>query len=103
MQMLTSVVPRSGIGAGVFFIGYFACMLPSNLLLARVGARRWLAVLAVAWGCCGCAMAAVRTVPAFFAVRFFLGAAESGARRGTPKAHPASPPPTWRAQELRWL
>src|SRR6201995_2999760 len=39
-----------GFGAGVFFIGYFACQVPSNLMLARFGARRWIFAMALVWG-----------------------------------------------------
>src|SRR5688572_29719607 len=39
-----------GLGAGIFFLGYIACGIPSNLMLRRVGARRWIATIMVLWG-----------------------------------------------------
>ena len=45
-----------GFGAGIFFLGYAACELPSNLLLYRFGARRWLARIMVSWGLVATAM-----------------------------------------------
>jgi MFS transporter, ACS family, tartrate transporter len=67
-----------GLGAGIFFIGYALFEVPSNLILARMGARRWLARIAITWGLLGCAMMWVRTPAQFYAVRFFLGVAEAG-------------------------
>jgi ACS family tartrate transporter-like MFS transporter len=67
-----------GFGAGIFFIGYALFEVPSNLILARVGARRWLARIAITWGLLACAMTLVRTPAEFYAVRFLLGVAEAG-------------------------
>ncbi len=67
-----------GLGAGLFFAGYFVFQLPSNLLLERVGARRWLAGLMVAWGVISSSMIFVRTPHGFYALRFLLGVAEAG-------------------------
>jgi len=67
-----------GLGAGIFFAGYFAFQVPSNLVLHRVGARRWLTLLMIAWGFVSCSMMFVRTSHTFYAARFFLGAAEAG-------------------------
>jgi ACS family tartrate transporter-like MFS transporter len=67
-----------GLGAGLFFAGYFVFQLPSNLLLERVGARRWLAALMVAWGVISSCMIFVRTPHSFYALRFLLGVAEAG-------------------------
>jgi ACS family tartrate transporter-like MFS transporter len=67
-----------GLGAGVFFLGYFLCEVPSNLALARVGARRWLARILVSWGVVSSAMALVRGAGSFYALRFLLGVAEAG-------------------------
>ncbi|HUK19010.1 MAG TPA: MFS transporter [Bryobacteraceae bacterium] len=67
-----------GLGAGMFFGGYFFFQLPSNLVLARVGARRWMAVLMVVWGAVSAAMLMVRTAHGFYLLRFLLGAAEAG-------------------------
>lgn len=67
-----------GFGAGLFFIGYFLCEVPSNLILARIGARRWFARILVSWGAVTIAMAAVRSPNTFYLLRFLLGAAEAG-------------------------
>ncbi|HTM43272.1 MAG TPA: MFS transporter, partial [Terriglobales bacterium] len=67
-----------GLGAGLFFAGYFIFQVPSNLLLERVGARRWLAALMVAWGMISSSMIFIRTPHSFYALRFLLGAAEAG-------------------------
>ncbi len=67
-----------GLGAGLFFVSYAACEIPSNLLLLRFGARRWLARIMVTWGALAVAMMFVRTPVQFYVVRFFLGMAEAG-------------------------
>lgn len=67
-----------GIGAGVFFLSYAALEIPSNLILARVGARRWIARIMVTWGLLAAGMMFVRTPLEFYAMRFLLGAAEAG-------------------------
>jgi MFS transporter, ACS family, tartrate transporter len=67
-----------GFGAGIFFLGYALFEVPSNLILARVGARRWLARIAITWGLLACAMIFVRTPAQFYTVRFLLGVAEAG-------------------------
>ena len=67
-----------GLGAGIFFIGYFLFEVPSNLILARVGARVWIARIAIVWGIVSIAMMFVRGPLSFYALRFLLGAAEAG-------------------------
>jgi MFS family permease len=67
-----------GAGAGVFFLSYFLCELPSNLLLQRVGARRWIARIMVTWGLLSAACVFVSGAKSFVLVRFMLGAAEAG-------------------------
>ena len=67
-----------GLGAGTFFIGYLAFETPSNMILYRVGARRWLDRIMVTWGVISAAMLFVRTPGAFYATRFLLGVAEAG-------------------------
>ena len=67
-----------GLAASIFFAGYFFFQLPSNLVLAKVGARRWIAVIMVAWGVISCSMALVSTPWEFYVMRFLLGAAEAG-------------------------
>jgi MFS transporter, ACS family, tartrate transporter len=67
-----------GFGAGLFFLSYAACEVPSNLLLYRFGARRWLARIMVTWGIVAMAMVFVRTPTQFYIGRFALGLAEAG-------------------------
>ena len=59
-----------GLGAGMFFAGYLFFQLPSNLILHRVGARRWICLLMVVWGLISCAMIFVTTPRSFYALRF---------------------------------
>jgi ACS family tartrate transporter-like MFS transporter len=65
-------------GAGIFFIGYFIFEVPSNLILERVGARRWIARILVTWGLISAATAFVTGPRSFVAMRFLLGVAEAG-------------------------
>lgn len=67
-----------GFGAGIFFVGYFLFEVPSNLLLARIGARRWIARIMLTWGLVSGATAFVRGESGFIAMRFLLGLAEAG-------------------------
>src|SRR5580658_4477210 len=67
-----------GFGAGLFFIGYALCEVPSNLALLRFGAKRWLARIMFTWGLLAAAMMFVRTPFEFDTVRFLLGVAEAG-------------------------
>ncbi|MEM5341147.1 MFS transporter [Paraburkholderia azotifigens] len=67
-----------GLGAGLFFIGYFLCEVPSNLALERFGARVWFARILFTWGVITMAMALVSGPTSFYVLRFLLGAAEAG-------------------------
>ena len=67
-----------GFGSGVFFLGYCLCEVPSNLILHRVGARRWIARIMMSWGAISVSMMFVRSTSAFYTLRFLLGAAEAG-------------------------
>lgn len=67
-----------GFGAGIFYLGYALFEVPSNVILARVGARRWIGRIAITWGLLACAMAWVRTPTQFYSLRFLLGVAEAG-------------------------
>jgi MFS transporter, ACS family, tartrate transporter len=66
------------LGAGIFFLSYTLLEIPSNLILARVGARRWIARIMITWGLVSAAMMFVRSATAFYLLRFLLGAAEAG-------------------------
>lgn len=67
-----------GLGAGLFFITYAALEIPSNLLMVRIGARRWLARIMFTWGLVSMGMILVRTPLEFYGMRLLLGAAEAG-------------------------
>lgn len=67
-----------GLGAGLFFLGYVLFEVPSNLILARTGARVWIARIMITWGLVAAAMMFVRGPVSLYAVRFLLGVAEAG-------------------------
>jgi MFS family permease len=67
-----------GLGGGIFFISYFLFEVPSNLMLEKVGARRWIAGLMVTWGVLAAGMALVTGPTSLYVMRFLLGAAEAG-------------------------
>ena len=67
-----------GLGAGLFFIGYAIFEIPSNLMLLRYGAKRWIARIMVTWGILAACMMFVRTPLEFNVLRFLLGVAEAG-------------------------
>jgi MFS transporter, ACS family, tartrate transporter len=67
-----------GFGSGIFFLGYALFEVPSNLVLARVGARRWISRIMITWGLLAATMMWVRTPGQFYTVRFLLGVAEAG-------------------------
>ncbi|MFK0087463.1 MFS transporter [Pseudomonas sp. NPDC090755] len=66
-----------GLGAGIFFIGYVLCGLPSNLALNRFGPRRWIALMMIAWGTLSTCLLFVTTPMEFYVLRLFTGAAEA--------------------------
>ena len=67
-----------GFGAGIFSLGYALFEVPSNLVLARVGARYWISRIMITWGLVAAAMMFVRTPLHFYGLRFLLGVAEAG-------------------------
>jgi ACS family tartrate transporter-like MFS transporter len=67
-----------GLGAGLFFFGYFLFEVPANLLLERIGARRLIGGIMLVWGTVSALMAYVSSPTQFYAMRFVLGVAESG-------------------------
>jgi MFS family permease len=67
-----------GLGAGIFFIGYVLCGVPSNLMLYKVGARRWLALTMVAWGILSTSLMFIHNANEFYLVRLLTGASEAG-------------------------
>ncbi|MFF5482185.1 MFS transporter [Streptomyces sp. NPDC012935] len=67
-----------GLGAGLFFIGYFLFEVPSNLMLQRIGARTWIARIMITWGLVSASFMFVNSETTFYVLRFLLGAAEAG-------------------------
>lgn len=67
-----------GVGAGLFFIGYFFFEIPCNLMLKKIGAKRWLGPIMIVWGFVSACTLLVKTAPQFYLVRFVLGLVESG-------------------------
>src|SRR5262245_8319533 len=92
-----------GLGAGIFFIGYALFEVPSNLLLARFVARRWIARIMISWGLIATAMMFVRTPFQFYALRFLLGIAEAGFFPGIVYYLSAWFPAVHRARALAWF
>ncbi|OYV36183.1 MAG: hypothetical protein B7Z81_07665, partial [Acidocella sp. 20-61-6] len=66
-----------GLGAGAFFWSYVLFQFPANLMLARIGARAWIAIIMIAWGICSAGTALVTGETSFVVVRFLLGLAEA--------------------------
>jgi len=71
-----------GLGAGIFFIGYFLCEVPSNIMLHKIGARIWIARIMITWGIISALFAFVETAWQFYVLRFLLGIAEAGLAPG---------------------
>ncbi|MDN7907887.1 MFS transporter [Burkholderia diffusa] len=67
-----------GLGAGIFFLGYFLFEVPSNLMLHRVGARNWLARIMLTWAVISASFVFVKSPTTFYVLRFMLGVAEAG-------------------------
>ena len=67
-----------GLAAGMFFAGYFFFQVPSNLILSKLGARRWISLLMIVWGAISASMMLVTTPRSFYTLRFLLGLAEAG-------------------------
>jgi MFS family permease len=67
-----------GLGAGIFFIGYFLFEVPSNMILHKFGARKWLARIMISWAIISAAFSFVTTPTTFYVLRFMLGVAEAG-------------------------
>ncbi|MGI4801821.1 MAG: MFS transporter [Janthinobacterium lividum] len=67
-----------GLGAGIFFIGYFAFEIPSNMIIIRAGPRIWIARIMITWGVISGAMMFVQNETTFYILRFLLGVAEAG-------------------------
>jgi MFS family permease len=92
-----------GLGAGLFFISYFLAEVPSNLLLERVGARRWIARIMFTWGLLAMGMALVQGAASFMIVRFLLGIAEAGYYPGVMLYLAYWFPAAYRARMMAWF
>jgi len=81
LQMLSDLKMSDavyGLGAGVFFLGYFLFEVPSNLILHKVGARKWIARIMISWGLISASFFFVNSPTTFYVLRFLLGIAEAG-------------------------
>jgi len=79
MNKAVGIDPKTyGLGAGIFFIGYFILEVPSNLGLEKFGARKWIARIMLTWGLLSAAFALIGGPTSFLVLRFLLGAAEAG-------------------------
>nr|WP_310615652.1 MFS transporter [Pantoea cypripedii] len=67
-----------GLGAGLFFVGYFITDIPSNVILQKVGPRIWLARIMISWGIIAACMMFIKSASGFYILRFLLGVAEAG-------------------------
>jgi D-galactonate transporter len=67
-----------GLGAGIFFIGYFIFEVPANMMLQKIGARRWIGPIMITWGFVSACTLLVKGAASFYALRFLLGVVESG-------------------------
>ena len=92
-----------GLAAGIFFAGYCTFEIPSNLMLYRVGARRWLARIMISWGIVSAATAFVVGPNSFYALRFLLGIAEAGFFPGVTFFLAAWFPTQFRTRMLAWF
>jgi len=89
-----------GLGAGIFFVGYSLLEIPSNLLCARFGPRRWIARIMLTWGLISAGMMFVRTPGQFYTMRFLLGVAEAGFFPGAMLYLSAWFPTAWRGRAV---
>src|SRR5580700_9484876 len=79
MNKAVGIDPKTyGLGAGIFFVGYFILEVPSNLAMERFGARKWIARIMITWGLASGAFALIGGPISFLVLRFLLGAAEAG-------------------------
>jgi len=92
-----------GFGGGLFFISYFLCEVPSNLLLQKFGARRWIARIMITWGFLAAGMAAVKGPHSFYTMRLLLGAAEAGFFPGVILYLTYWFPANYRARIIAWF
>jgi len=87
-----------GFGAGIFFVGYAAFQVPANVVLQRIGARRWIFLIMLLWGAISASTAFVQSATGLYVLRFLLGAAEAGFVPGMFFYLTLWFPPTYRAR-----
>lgn len=92
-----------GFGAGIFFVGYALFEVPSNLMLARFGARLWIARIMVTWGLLSAGMMFVQGETSFYVLRFLLGVAEAGFLPGIIYYLHHWFPAAYRAKAVSWF
>lgn len=92
-----------GLAAGMFFLGYFVFEVPSNIALLRVGARRWIMILMIAWGFLSVATAFVPGPTLYLLLRFLLGSAEAGFYPGVILYLTFWLPPNVRSSVMAWF
>jgi MFS family permease len=102
-QQLGLTASQFGLAAGIFFVGYSLFEIPSNLLLYRFGARRWLARIMISWGLVSAATALVVGPNSFYGVRLLLGIAEAGFFPGVTFFLAAWFPAQYRTRMLAWF
>src|SRR5579863_8051410 len=102
-QQLGLTASQFGLAAGVFFLGYSLFEIPSNLMLYRFGARRWLARIMISWGIVSAATAFVVGPQSFYALRLLLGITEAGFFPGVTFFLAAWFPAQYRTRMLAWF
>ena len=102
-QQLGLTAGQFGLAAGIFFLGYSLFEIPSNLMLYRFGARRWLARIMISWGIVSTAMVFVVGPNSFYALRLLLGIAEAGFFPGVTFFLAAWFPVQFRTRMLAWF
>jgi MFS family permease len=102
-QQLGLTASQFGFAAGVFFLAYSLFEIPSNLMLYRFGARRWLARIMISWGLVSAATAFVVGPNSFYGLRLLLGIAEAGFFPGVTFFLAAWFPAQYRTRMLAWF
>jgi ACS family tartrate transporter-like MFS transporter len=102
-QQLGLTAGQFGLAAGVFFLGYSTFEIPSNLMLYKFGARRWLARIMITWGLVSAATAFVVGPNSFYGLRLLLGIAEAGFFPGVTFFLAAWFPVEYRTRMLAWF
>jgi ACS family tartrate transporter-like MFS transporter len=102
-QQLGLTPSQFGLAAGIFFLSYSTFEIPSNLLLYRVGARRWIARIMISWGLVSAAMVFVTGPNSFYGLRFLLGIMEAGFFPGVTFFLAAWFPTQYRTRMLAWF